>query len=56
VGKTHDATVCAYDAAHGVYSDAVEKMAEDDKLPTGQMPKAPDPSPFTLGPLSPGGR
>jgi hypothetical protein len=55
-GKTHDAAVCAYDDAHGTYADGVEKMAEDERLPIGQMPKAPDPSPFTLGPLAPGGR
>ena len=44
------------DSYDGKYKDAVESLPEDVRLPTGQMPKAPDPSPFTLGPLQSGGR
>lgn len=41
----------------GVYADAVEKIPEDQKLAnTAAMPKAPDPSPFKLGPMAAGDR
>ena len=40
-----------YDAEHGDHTDNVEGMAPDDKLPTGELPQAPDPSPFRIGPL-----
>ena len=30
------------------YVDPVDSMSDDEKLPMGQMPQAPDPSPFTI--------
>ena len=45
-----------YDSQHGTYQDAAEDIPEDQKFATGNMPKAPDPNPFTLGPMNPGGR
>jgi hypothetical protein len=44
------------DSYDGKYKDRANDLPEDSKLPTGNMPKAPDPSPFTLGPMAPGGR
>lgn len=45
----------AVDAAHGAYSDHVEADTNlEGKLTTASLPKAPDPSPFTLGPLRKG--
>lgn len=55
-GRTHPDPTAAYDAAHGTYHDRVPDMPEDDRLPSGQMPKGPDPSPFVLGPMTSGGR
>ena len=55
-GKTHNEVVQKYDSEHGKYADAVEKVPQPDLLQENQMPKGPDPSPFTLGPLTPGGR
>jgi hypothetical protein len=40
-----------YDKNYGTYKDAVDAVPTDDRLPTANLPKAPDPSPFTLGPL-----
>lgn len=40
-----------YDKDYGTYKNAVPEVPVDDRLPTANMPKAPDPSPFTLGPL-----
>ena len=37
-----------YDALPGKYDDAVYRMPDDQRLPTGALPKAPDPSPFTI--------
>jgi hypothetical protein len=46
-----------YDGSHGKYKDDVaDDTNTDSKLPTTSFPKAPDPSPFKLGPMSPGGR
>lgn len=46
-----------YDSQHGKYKDAAAESTDvEQKLATAQMPKAPDPSPFTLGPTTPGGR
>ena len=40
----------------GEYHDDAESVPEADKLQESQMPKGTDPSPFKLGPMSPGGR
>jgi hypothetical protein len=37
-----------YDSQHGTYKDDVHEQPEDTKLPTGAMPKGPDPKPFNL--------
>jgi hypothetical protein len=43
-----------YDSQHGTYDDAVDKLPlEGERLPTDALPKAPDPSPFKLGPIGP---
>lgn len=48
--------VDAYDANYGKYADKIDTVPVDDKLATAQMPKAPDPAPFVVGPQSTGGR
>ena len=45
----------AYDSKHGTYADAVEKVPQEQLLQEQTMPKAPDPSPFKLGPMAGGG-
>jgi len=55
-GKAYPTPNDAKDASCGVYKDNTEAMSADDKLPVKQMPKAPDPSPFILGPMAKGGR
>lgn len=45
-----------YDSKAGKYKDNIESVSTEDRLPTSQMPKAPDPSPMKLGPMSSGGR
>lgn len=52
----NDTKAQEYDAQHGTYKDNIHELPEDTKLPTGQMPKAPDPKPFVLGGQAPGGR
>lgn len=54
--KTHKDVTDAYDAEHGKYEDTVAKVPEEERLPLREMPKGPDPSPFTLGPMAPGRR
>lgn len=54
-GSTKD-YVDKYDAQHGKYDDTVNKVSVEERLPTVSMPKAPDPSPFSIGPMAPGGR
>lgn len=51
-----DTKVEDYDSKHGSYKDTIHELPEDTKLPTGQMPKAPDPTPFKLGSMAPGTR
>ena len=36
------------DAMEGTYTDAVDKMPVEEKLPMKQMPQGPDPSPYTI--------
>lgn len=56
-GKTHPEAVDAYDAGYGKYQGNVPRTGnQEGLLPTDAMPKAPDPSPFTVGPMAPGGR
>jgi hypothetical protein len=55
-GRTHEDATEAHDAEHGTYNDAVQQVEPAQRLPTTQMPEAPDPSPFVLGPQAPGGR
>jgi hypothetical protein len=45
-----------YDSQHGTYKDEIHNLPDDVKLPTGQMPQAPDPKPFSVGSQAPGGR
>lgn len=46
-----------HDGRYGKYKDAVaDDPNTDKKLPTTSLPQAPDPSPFKIGPMSPGGR
>jgi hypothetical protein len=45
-----------YDSEVGTYKDNIVAVPTEDRLPTAQMPKAPDPMPFKLGPMSSGGR
>jgi hypothetical protein len=52
--RQHNDATQQYDAEHGAHRDNVEGMPQDDKLPTGELPQAPDPSPFRIGPLGGG--
>jgi hypothetical protein len=45
-----------HDKTYGTYKDNITPVPTDDRLPTANMPKAPDPSPFALGPMAGGGR
>jgi len=36
----------AHEEAHGTYSDATDGVPTDQRLPTAQMPKGPDKTPF----------
>lgn len=54
--KTHKEAVEKYDAEHGTYKESIDTVPTDDRLPTAQMPKAPESTPFVVGPLTPGGR
>jgi hypothetical protein len=45
-----------YDAEHGTYQDDAEDIPDDQRFATGNMPEAPAPNPFKLGPMAPGGR
>ena len=45
-----------HDKNYGTYKDNIAPVSTDDRLPTAQMPKASDPNPFALGPMSSGGR
>lgn len=55
-GKQHEDATNAHDDAYGHYDDNVAKLPKDERLQEMEMPKAPDPSPFALGPMAPGGR
>jgi len=37
-----------YDKNYGTYKDDIDAVPTDERLPTQQMPKAPDPSPFIV--------
>lgn len=54
--RQYQDAVDAHDADHGEYGDNIENVPTDSRLPTTNMPQAPDPNPFTLGPMAPGGR
>jgi len=54
-GAIHD-FVQKYDRGHGTYKDPVDSDNVESRLPTVSFPKAPDPSPFSIGPMTPGGR
>lgn len=41
-----------HDKTYGKYGDKTKEVPVDDRLPTANMPKAPDPTPFSLGPLT----
>jgi hypothetical protein len=56
-GKTHNQATDKYDAEHGVYKPTIEGVIPVEQLTQiDQMPKAPDPDPFTVGPAAPTGR
>jgi len=54
--RTYKDAVEAHDADHGKYNDAVDAVPTEQRLPQSQLPKAPDPDPFTMGPMTTGGR
>lgn len=54
-GSVNDFTQ-KYDSSRGLYKDTVDVPVPDDRLPTVSMPKGPDPAPFSIGPMAPGGR
>lgn len=55
-GRQYDEAVDAYDAQAGKYEEQVKKIAPEERTQESEMPKAPDPNPFTLGPMAPSGR
>lgn len=55
-GRTYPDASEKQKATEGTYDDPVQQVPTDQRLPTTQMPQAPDPQPFTLGPQAPGGR
>lgn len=52
---THDATE-KYDKKCGTYRSTIDTPEVEPRLPTVSMPKGPDPSPFSIGPLTGGER
>lgn len=54
--KTYKDAVDAYDAEHGTYADKVDDTNTASRLPTVNMPLAPNPNPFVLGGRAPGER
>jgi hypothetical protein len=54
--KAHKDFTERYDAEVGTYKDNILPVPTTERLPTSQMPMAPDPSPFKLGGMSSGGR
>ncbi len=40
----------------GTYKDDVASMSQEERSLNATLPKAPDPSPFKLGPMASGGR
>lgn len=53
-GRRFGDVVEKYDNDHGVYKDSAENLPDATKLPQGNLPQAPDPNPFNLGPMAPG--
>ena len=54
-GKTYEDFSDKCKAKEGEYQEAPVKSAPDDqRYPQGNLPQAPDPSPFKLGPMKPG--
>ena len=45
-----------HDETYGKYQEPVEAVPSEERFATAQMPKAPDPSPFQVGPMTSGGR
>jgi len=54
--RTYKDATEGHDAEHGTYKDSADDMPVEQRLPTADMPKAPDPSPFKVGPMTTGGR
>lgn len=54
--RTYQDATEAHDADHGTYSDSIPAVPTENRLPQAQLPKATDPSPFNLGPMTPGER
>jgi hypothetical protein len=54
--RTYKDATEVYDAGCGKHKDNVGDGPIEDRLPTVSMPKAPDPSPFSIGPLTTGQR
>ena len=46
----------AHKAESGEYADNTATIPDEERFQESNLPKAPDPSPFKLGPLAPGGR
>jgi len=55
--ETYKDATDAYDAGYGSYEANVPRTGDEESLlPTTQLPKGKDPSPFVLGPMATGGR
>lgn len=50
-GKTHNDITEKYDSVAGTYKNNIDQVPTEDRIGTAQMPLAPDPSPFVVGPL-----
>jgi hypothetical protein len=56
-GRAHNEAVEKYDAEHGKYTPSVAGRIPIEQLTQiDQMPEAPNPDPFTVGPAAPTGR
>jgi hypothetical protein len=50
-GRKYGSVIEKMNAENGTYSNPVDKMPEDEKLPLKQFPLGPAPSPFKISPL-----
>jgi hypothetical protein len=55
-GRTFPEVVQQYDSSYGTFHDSVYDHAMVDRVPNKELPTVNIPTPFGLGPMTPGGR